>query len=241
MTLMHALARSLGYELIRRKKNPSIGSHLQNVIAFHAIDVVIDVGANDGQFALLLRNEGFKGRIYSFEPVKQTYQKLRQLSQHDENWKIFNTALGDKVGEEVINVTRSSDLSSLLNPNDYGRATFPSIAVSRRETVHIDTLDHFIARENLADKTRIFLKMDTQGYDLHVFEGARQSLGCIVCLLSEISLIPIYAEAPHYLEALRTYEKSGFVPSGLYPVSRNEDLSVIEMDCVLINRNLAHA
>lgn len=240
MKLLYSLARSLGYELIRRKKNPSLRSHLHNIIARHAIDVVIDVGANDGQFALLLRNEGFAGRIYSFEPVSSTYEQLRRIAQSDANWKVFNCALGERVGEAVINVSGSSDLCSLLDPNDFGKTTFPNIAVSHQETITMDTLDNFMARENLAKEARILLKMDTQGYDLQVFQGARQSLGCIVCLLSEISLIPIYAQAPHYLDALGLYERQGFVPSGLYPVSRNDDLSVIEMDCVLINNALAH-
>lgn len=239
MKLLYSLARSLGYELIRRKKNPSLRAHLRNVIHRHAIDVVIDVGANDGQFALLLRSEGFRGTIYSFEPVNSTYEQLRRIAQHDANWKVFNTALGERVGDAIINVTASSDLCSLLDPNDFGKTAFPSIAVSHQETIAMDTLDNFIAREKLAKAARILLKMDTQGYDLQVFQGAQQSLGCIVCLLSEISLMPIYAQAPHYLDALRLYEGKGFVPSGLYPVSRNDDLSVIEMDCVLINNALA--
>lgn len=94
MKLLYSLARSLGYELIRRKKNPSLRAHLRNVIHRHAIDVVIDVGANDGQFALLLRSEGFRGTIYSFEPVNSTYEQLRRIAQHDANWEVFNTAQG---------------------------------------------------------------------------------------------------------------------------------------------------
>ena len=238
MKLIYSLARSLGYELVRRKRHPSLGAHLRNLVRRHAIDAIIDVGANDGQFALLMRKEGFAGKIYSFEPVSTTYQHLRQVSQGDPDWEVFNTALGNKVGEETINITRSSDLCSLLSPNEFGKAAFPNIEVSHRETIVMDTLDNFLARGELARPARFLLKMDTQGYDLQVFEGAENSLDRIVGLLSELSLLPIYAQAPHYLDVLRLYEAKGFVPSGLYPVSRNEDLSVIEMDCVLINRAL---
>ena len=146
MKLLYSLARSLGYELIRRKKNPSLRAHLRNVINRHAIDVVIDVGANDGQFALLLRSEGFKGTIYSFEPVNSTYEHLRRIAQHDANWKVFNTALGERVGDATINVTASSDLCSLLDPNDFGKTAFPSIAVSQQENNAMDAMYDFLAR-----------------------------------------------------------------------------------------------
>jgi hypothetical protein len=80
--------------------------------------------------------------------------------------------------------------------------------------------------------------MDTQGYDLKVFEGALNAIGYITGILSEISLIPIYSGMPHYLESLGKYEEYGFVVTGLYPISRKDNFSVIEMDCMLINNRL---
>src|SRR5690606_19911809 len=88
-------------------------------------------------------------------------------------------------------------------------------------------------------KRSILLKMDTQGYDLEVFKGATESLRYAKCILSELSVLPIYAGAPHYLDALAHYEESGFAITGLYPISRNSDLSVIEFDCIMINRRVA--
>jgi len=240
MELLHSLARGWGYELVRRKKSASLRSHLSQVITRHAIDVVIDVGANDGQFVQLIRSEGFRGKVFSFEPVASTYQKLCRIAHADPDWQIINQALGEQAGEAQINVMQSSDLCSLLEPNDFGRAAFPRLEVSHRETIVMDTVDNFLARQTLAETARILLKMDTQGYDPQVFKGAERSLPRIVCLVSELSLIPIYAQAPHYLDVLRVYESKGFVPSGLYPVSRSDDLSVIEMDCVLINQAASH-
>lgn len=92
----------------------------------------------------------------------------------------------------------------------------------------------------LLPKKGIFLKLDTQGYDLKVFQGGTKSLGRICCLLSEISLIQIYDGMPNYLDALSIYQDHGFSISGMYPLTKNEDLSLIEMDCVLVNRRLFH-
>jgi hypothetical protein len=85
------------------------------------------------------------------------------------------------------------------------------------------------------DKLRILLKIDTQGYDLKVFKGAIQTIKYIVCILSELCIKPIYSGMPHYLDSLRIYEKYGLIISGIYPICRDEDMSLVEMDCMLIN------
>ncbi len=61
-------------------------------------------------------------------------------------------------------------------------------------------------------------------------------MGSVRCILSEISLIPIYDGMPSYKESLAEYEKHNFLISGFYPVSRNKsNMAIIEMDCVLVN------
>jgi len=239
MKLHRKIAKIFGYELIRRNKHPTLSPHIINLINHYNIDLVLDVGANHGQFGSLLRREGYKGEIHSFEPVSHSFYKLKKTSLDDEKWFVHKLAMGAAAGEETINVTEASDMSSFLNPNDYEGGTFNKINVVHREKVEIETIDGFLSRE-ITDfnKRRIFLKMDTQGYDLKVLEGALNVMDHIVCILSEISLIPIYSGMPHYLDALGKYEEYGFAVTGLYPVSREKkSLSVIEMDCALVNSN----
>lgn len=237
MNIIKKIANSLGYDLIKTKKHPSLNAHIINLIRFYKIDTVIDVGANNGQFGLSLRKNGYLGDIYSFEPVSTTFNRLKTTSEHDNNWHIYNTALGDKISSTVINVSESSDLSSILVANKYGQGMFPAIKISHQETIEIDTFDMFYAKYFSKNSRRILFKMDTQGYDLKVFRGAQGSFKNIFCLLSEVSLTPLYSDMPHYLETLREYEENGFHISGMYPVSRNKlDLSIIEFDCVLINK-----
>jgi hypothetical protein len=80
------------------------------------------------------------------------------------------------------------------------------------------------------------LKMDTQGYDLKVYRGAASSLGRVQAVVSELSFQPIYEGMPDYRQMLAEFESAGFAVSGLFPVSRNPDLSLIEMDCVLVRQ-----
>ena len=224
-----------GYECIRNKKSPSIKSHLSNLIDQYLIDIVIDVGANQGQFGSLLRQIGYQGEILSYEPSKKSFEILSKVSSEDERWKIYPLGLGDKKTSEKINIFESSDFNSLLQPSDMGKTTFKNkLKKLNTESINIETLNRILAPHALKGR-RIFLKMDTQGYDLNVFKGASKYYSHIACLLTEISLQQIYQKMPDYHENLAFYEKKGFAVSGLYPVSRQKDSSVIEMDCFMIN------
>lgn len=236
MKLTKSLAGCFGYELTRKKKNPSLESHLVNLIERYDIDVVLDVGANHGQFGLMTRQLGYGGEMHSFEPVAATFDKLSVAASGDKGWHIHRIGLGECAKRVSINVTKSSDLSSILAPNDFGKEKYRNMALDHQEEIEIRTLDSIVDDQQLHGK-RILLKMDTQGYDLNVFAGAARSLDSICCILSELSITPIYSGMPDYQTALRTYEGAGFQMSGIYPVSRNKDLSIIEMDCCLVKRS----
>ena len=236
--MISQLLNKYGYECIRKKKSPSLKSHLFNLIDQYTIDVVIDVGANHGQFGNLLRSIGYQGQILSFEPTKKSFEILSQASSADARWKIYPLGLADKKMTKKINVFASSDFNSLLQPSDMGKTSFKSkLKKLRTESINIETLNSVLTQHALMDK-RIFLKMDTQGYDLHVFKGASKYYSNISCLLTEISFQPIYQKMSDYHEAIAFYEKKGFSVSDLYPVSRQKDSSIIEMDCFMINTQL---
>lgn len=236
MKLHHRIARLFGYEMIKRKKHPTLNSHLMYLIKRYEIDLVLDVGANVGQFGTMLQKEGYKGEIHSFEPVSETFELLRARCSGDHRWFVHRVAMGDICAEKTINVSKTSNLSSFLKPNDFGKERFQTIKVISEEVVEVSTIEKFLTTQVTDwDKRRILLKMDTQGYDLNVFKGALKVMDRIVCILSEISVSPIYFNMPHYIDSLKEYEKYGFVVSGFYPVTRKENLSLIELDCTLLN------
>jgi FkbM family methyltransferase len=234
--IRRSVRRAFQVDIVRVDNATPLGRHLREVLASYRIDTIVDVGANEGQFGALLRNLGFKGDVHSFEPVKSTYDLLAKATAGDPHWTAHNMALGKAPGRLVMNVSEGSVFSSALRPNNYGSAKFNDIKVQRQEEVEVSTLDHFIEHRLSDKKRRIFLKMDTQGYDLEVFAGATTSLDKICCILSELSLIPIYDGMTDYLQALAAYQHKGFSVSGLFPVNRNDDLALIEVDCVMVSR-----
>lgn len=232
------IARLFGYELIRIEKQPTLDLHLARMLARLNVDLVLDVGANRGRYGALLRTLGYRGEILSFEPIPSVYKSLSTACAKDDGWSAVKSAMGAAAGTRTINVAKASKFSSFYETSQYGTEAFEGeIDLSRTEQVEVTTIDAFLRDKGQgADKRRIFLKIDTQGHDLEVFMGARNSLKSIVGIQSEISFNPIYAGMPGYLETLKTYEEYGFKVTGLYPIGRdNKNLSIIEMDCVLVN------
>lgn len=242
MNVPRRVANLFGYDLVRISKyHPSIESHLQMLFRNMSIDVVLDVGANTGGFGKMLRKGGYQGHIVSFEPVKRSYDVLNMHAKNDRLWTVLNYALGAEQSELTINVPKADDFSSFLDVTTSAKEIWSDVFTSvDKETVQVECLDDVFPgiEEDLAGCHNIFLKMDTQGYDLEVLKGAREVIKRIRGLQSEISMIPIYQGMPDYIESLTLFRQKGFELTGLYPVSRNKDnLLVVEMDCVMRRRN----
>lgn len=238
MSLLNRFFRPFGYELKKHYKiaTPTAMDAIMNAIYHYRIDTVFDVGANVGQFGREIRAAGYKGELHSFEPVAETFKALSEASQGDAHWHTHQFALGASPGTGSIHVTTASDLSSFNAPNNFGKDRFKGFQSTTQEEVEIGTVDQFIASNNLSVR-KILLKMDTQGHDLEVLKGATQSLTSIPVIQSEIAFQPLYEGMPTYMESFSSLENHGYGVAALNPVTKSEDLSVIEMDCLFIRKS----
>ena len=207
------------------------------------INCVIDVGANAGGYGDFLRDLGYEGWIVSLEPVESTYNKLRRHTAGDPKWSVHRIAAGAEDKLMTMNVTRSSVFSSFLTPDEFGRKQFPGDAtVERRELVPMRRLDGIFPDivSHIPDP-RVYLKLDTQGWDLQALEGASGILGSVAGLQSELSVQQIYEGMPTYTESLAAMERMGFELVELVPVSRKTNRAVIEFDALLTRSSEAFA
>jgi FkbM family methyltransferase len=227
------LARRAGWTIERYPAGSSLFGHLKQLFALHGVDCVLDVGANCGQFATGLRRAGFTGRIVSFEPVPEAFEQLADHAKTDERWDTRQLALGDRPGRLPLNVTASTSVSSFFTPTDAYAAGYAGGRVARVENVEVARLDD-ILNHLPTEARRYFLKVDTQGYDLAVVNGAAGCIDRIVGLQIELSVMPIYEGAPEYLDALRFVHDRGFSPSGMFPVVSDHALRVYEFDGVFV-------
>lgn len=219
-----------------------MASHLRALFARFQINCVFDVGANEGQYRNFLRRRcGYTGEILSFEPVRQTFTVLQNRASRDPKWRVFNFALGAANEAKTFHVMTDTRLSSFLEPQASGCSSLDhSNVMDHHETATVRRLDTLISELAAQhDFSRVYLKMDTQGYDLVVMAGLGAETKRIVALQSEISVKPIYQRMPNYSESLHQLSERGFEVTGLFPVIRDELYRVIEFDCVAINTKLA--
>jgi FkbM family methyltransferase len=235
--LFTAAVESVGYKLIPTWRLDGLRqvAATQRIFKRFAIETVLDVGANLGQFAgeFLRQEVGFSGRIISFEPVAASFSRLEAASAADPNWQVLPYALGAETGTLTINVAAGSKLSSFLDPSDAAPQQFrePN-TTAQRETAQVRRLDDVIPPD--IDISRTYLKLDTQGFDLSVARGATRTLPSIPALQTELSLIPLYNGMPHMRDALAFFEKRGFAVSDLFLVSQDETLRAVEFDCLMV-------
>lgn len=209
--------------------------HVAWVLRELDVNCVLDVGANIGQYAQRLRAEGYGGRIVSFEPVAGLAAQLREAAQGDPDWSVVQCALGEADEETEINV-RPGAMSSLLPSSDFGKSWSKRLRKTERETIRVRRLDGLF-EEAVAgiEEPRVFLKLDTQGFDLQAFAGAGECIKQIAGLQSEVSCVPIYDDMPRLPEQIAAYEAAGFEITGMFPVTRHAPtLRVIEFDVLMV-------
>ena len=216
-------------------------THLRRLLAHLDVDCVFDVGANTGQYASMLRRKaGFRGRIVSFEPIPEAAEEVKRKASHDPLWTVEQVALADTSGQRAFNIMASSEFSSLSDPRADDVARFSALNRPVR-TVMVETQTLAEACARLMAQfgfKRPFLKMDTQGFDLAVLRGAGDILSRFVGFQSELSVRRIYQDAVDFREALTFYQSLGFDLSAFVPNNGGHFPALIEIDCIMVRRDL---
>ena len=193
----------------------------------YGITKVIDIGANEGQFASFIRKSGFKGELHSFEPLNEAFGKISTLAEKDKNWQVYQLAVGNNCCKSEINVSENSVSSSILDMNNSHLAFAPQSRYTKKQEIEIKTLDSL--KETLQlDKGNIFLKIDTQGFEKNVLVGAENALQYIDTIQLELSLVPLYNGEELFYEISKYLYDKGFnlvkmIP-GIYDKKSRETL-----------------
>lgn len=172
------------------------------------VKTVLDVGANFGQFAQDLRKHRYRGQIVSFEPLSAVHAALEKSAAGDAGWRIApRMALGNARGTAAINIAKNLASSSLLAVHDRSVMASLGTAYAGCEQVDVYRLDDVV---DAACEGPLALKLDTQGYELQVLEGATHTLQRTAVVLSEMSLTPLYENGATFSDVYAFLERSGF-------------------------------
>jgi FkbM family methyltransferase len=204
------------------------------------IELVFDVGANTGQFALALFKVGFTGRVISFEPLSWAHSTLKKAAAKNSKWEVASRcALGAKVGSAVINIAGNSYSSSLRPMLESHLEAAPESAYVGAETVPVETLAGVIARSFPGGVPRFALKIDTQGFEDEVLDGIGAYIDQCAAVLLEMPLGSLYGGAADLPTLFTRLVKSDLRCVGLSPGYKNPRTGdVIEVDGLFV-RNVS--
>jgi FkbM family methyltransferase len=187
------------------------------MLAIHGVNLVLDVGANTGQFGKLLRGAGYKGSIVSFEPLSTARKQLAAAARNDRRWEVAEQmAIGDEETQIELHIAGNSVSSSLLSMLPAHADAAPASAYVGSETVRVRKLDG-AAANYLSGHSVVFLKIDTQGYEDRVLRGASAVLQRTTGLQMELSLVPLYEDQRSSEDMLVEMRAMGFELWALSP------------------------
>jgi len=209
------LLRKIGYNIIEVNHTGAYVGNRIKLLKYYGINLVLDVGANIGQYSIYLRKHGYKGKIISFEPLSSAFKQLEQQSKNDALWNAINIALGNKNINSKINISINSKSSSILEIRPKHLEVLPDSAYLGTEEISIRTLDSIF--NNYYNQEKVFLKIDTQGFEKNVLDGATKSIENITGIQIEMSIVPLYKDELLFDEMIKYVSGLGFMLMSIEP------------------------
>ena len=210
----------------------------KDIIARLRPALVIDVGANVGQFSLMVRGLLPETEIIAFEPLAEPAERYRRLFRGDQHTRLNVCAIGPAVGKADIHVSKRMDSSSLLPISTSQVDLFPGTEEVGVRTISVQRLTDIVDRKELPEST--MLKIDVQGFELGVLQSAVPLLPSISWVYVEVSYVPLYEGQCLADQVAAFLERNGFKP-----VQRNNVVSVggaeIQADLLFENQLIAAA
>ena len=201
--------RNFGLDINKYNLIESNDFRLNHFLKINDIDCVLDVGANIGQYANNLRRIGYKKKIISFEPLSSAYKILQNKSVKDELWTSYNYGIGEENKEVNINISKNSYSSSILDILPLHTESEPQSEYFSKETISIKKLEN-LNEIDIEKFNKVFIKIDTQGYEEQVLQGIGKLINKIEGIQIELSLYPLYKNQTLFLELYKKIKELGF-------------------------------
>jgi len=171
-----------------------ISKFLQN----RSIKTIIDVGAHKGEFAQNALQIESVNKIIAFEPQKKIFSLLKEKFSDNDKVVLNNFALSEKVEKRIMKINKMTATSTLNHEinDDSLYFKFKSFLLYQKnsiideEEIDTTTFDAFFNEEIFNENT--LLKIDTEGYEMHVLKGSEQKIKEIKYILIENQFSKMY-------------------------------------------------
>jgi FkbM family methyltransferase len=234
LSLLRRVVAQGGFDLV--KHDPELIPELRRpyLLRERSIDVLVDVGANDGTFSRQARASGFSGRIAAFEPAAEPFAALARAAQDDPLLDAWQLALASSEGEAVLNISANTSSSSLLELGPRHLLAAPESRYLGEQAVRTARLDDILERV-IGDRSRVYLKLDVQGAELDVLAGAEELLRIAEVVDCELSLAPLYVDGARWTDVVEYLDARGFGLLWLDPVLRDPATNeLLQMDGLFV-------
>ncbi|MCG8649017.1 MAG: FkbM family methyltransferase [Pirellulales bacterium] len=194
---------------LRVRRRFGRGDVFSDIMRRYGINLVLDVGANKGQYGRQLIRGGYRGRIVSFEPLPSAFDKLRINRWGFADWQVEPFALGAADTTATLNVSGNSQSSSL-------QEMLPAHVSAAPEAAYVSTCEVQVRRlDSVFDQyyrpgERCYMKLDVQGHEHLVIEGAATCLESIVAIQVELSINPLYEGEQDWQTAIGAMDGLGY-------------------------------
>jgi FkbM family methyltransferase len=219
--MIKTLARGFGFDISRYRPDTHHDARYAHLLRTRDIHLILDVGANAGQYGSLLRSDfGYRGRILSFEPLTAAHAALTARAAADplRLWEVApRLALGAVNGTTTIHVAGNSVSSSILPMQPSHESAAPQSVGRGVEEITISRLDDVVRQRSISIDRHVLLKIDTQGYELEVLKGAAETVAAVGATQTEMSFQPLYGGQPLFDEVYAYLAERGFTVFDIIP------------------------
>ncbi|MFZ5532475.1 MAG: FkbM family methyltransferase [Pseudomonadota bacterium] len=232
-SLVRDTVNRAGFDVIRLHNSPKrtlLG------LAGKEMGAVIDVGANEGQFARLISGFFPRAQIYCFEPLPGPFHALSAWAQ-TQNGRVrcFQMALGDQEGEVEMHLhEQHTPSSSLLPATEACHQLYPQTQAESIARVRVSTLDQALEASIGTLPEPILLKLDVQGFEDRVLRGGKQVLSHCRAVVLEVCVAPLYEGQAEFLDLASMLRDSGFRYAGNLDQSFGDDGRVLFFDALFV-------
>ncbi len=206
----------------------------EKVLGLLNCSLVLDVGANRGQFALAARHAFPTSRILCFEPLPGPRQLFERVLGEDKNVACYPYAIGEKAETRIIHISARDDSSSLLPIGSGQTGVYPGTEEVGTQEIEVRPLHSFFSADELKNET-VLLKIDVQGFEFEVLSGCKPVLPNIEWIFVECSFEELYEGQKLAHEVITMLDRSGFSVSGVYNSQYTENGRAIQADFLFEN------
>jgi FkbM family methyltransferase len=230
--LLKQFARKAGLEISLARRSPA-----QTMLGLRELPfkTVIDIGANEGQFAAYVRAMFPDAEIYCFEPLGAAFSRLNSWAVGRHGIHLYNVALGDSDGVlEFYHHVDHSASSSLLRTTELTKSLYPAIRRQQLDRVNVRRLDDVVERDGLRLAPLTLVKMDVQGFEDRVIRGAPNTLRRVEACVVEVSADTLYEDQAQFTELVNMLGDVGLRYVGNLDQHYADDGHVVFYDAMFV-------